>query len=463
MKIVGHIFREYDIRGIVGPELNEDFAYLLGRALGELAKETGKSNVAVGYDCRHSSKGLAYSLARGIIDEGLDVAMLGMGPTPVLYYSIFKKGYGAGIQITGSHNPPDMNGFKMCIGSHTMYGKEIQDVKARMERLTGQEAALEKKGRITEENLIPQYVEEIIENCKPHVGKRKLRIAVDAGNGVGGMTGIAVLKGLGMDLIELFCDPDGSFPNHHPDPTVMKNLSHLSAAVRENNADFGVGWDGDADRIGIVDENGEPIFADLLLLLFARAILEEKPGATIIGDVKCTHRMFEDLEKRGANIIMSKTGHSLMKFKLEETKGEIAGELSGHMFFKHRFFGFDDAVYATARFVELVTRWDGPVSAMIADLPRTVSTPEIRYDCSEEAKFIIPDKLAEALKDDYPVNTTDGARITFDKGWALVRASNTTPCMILRFEAEDDASLKSYQDLIYGKIDEIKACLSEKT
>ena len=460
MKVSPVIFREYDIRGLVGSELSDEFAYGLGRAYGSKLAESAKGTVGIGYDCRHSSKGFAYALARGIAEEGFDVSVIGMAPSPVLYYSIYKRKLAGGIQVTGSHNPSDMNGFKLCIGTHTLSGAEIQDLKARMEAFEKTDAIPEKKGKISEDSIIPEYVDEIVGIIKPHMGARKLKVVVDAGNGVGGMTGIAVLKALGVELIELFCDPDGDFPNHHPDPTVLKYLTHLSNTVREHKADFGIGWDGDADRIGVVDEKGEVIFADLLLLLYARQILEEKPGCTIIADVKCTHRLFEDLEKRGANIIMSKTGHSLMKAKLHETKGEIAGELSGHIFFNHRFFGFDDAVYASARFAEIVSAWDGPVSGLVADLPKTFCTPELKLDASETDKFIIPGKVAESFNGTYPVVAIDGARIKFPKGWALVRASNTQPCMILRFEAEDEASLKEYQELVHGKIEEIRAQLA---
>lgn len=455
MKVSPVIFREYDIRGIVGRELNEEFAYVLGRAFALKLREDGKKKMVVGHDCRHSSRPFASSLSRGASDEGIDVTIIGMVPSPVLYYSITKRRFDGGIQVTGSHNPPDMNGFKLCYGTHTLSGAEIQDLRVRIEALNGDSPPAEKKGRISEENIIPQYVEEIVTNCRPHMGPRKLKVVVDAGNGVGGMTGVAVLKSLGLELVELFCDPDGDFPNHHPDPTILKYTAKLSAAVQETGADFGIGWDGDADRIGVVDEQGQNIFADILLLLYAREILKEKPGATIIADVKCSNRLFEDLEKRGAKTIMWKTGHSLLKKKLQETKAELAGELAGHIFFRHRFFGFDDAVYASARFAEIVSKWNGPVSRMAADLSPACSTPEIKVDCSEEAKFTIPGQLAEYFAADYPVVTLDGARITFPKGWALVRASNTTSCIILRFEAEDEESLNEYQNIVTAKVDEL--------
>ncbi len=456
MRVSPVIFREYDIRGVVGRELNEEFAYALGRVFAIKLREDGKKKMVVGYDCRHSSRPFASSLSRGAVDEGIDVTITGMVPSPVLYYSIMKRGFDAGIQVTGSHNPPDMNGFKLCYGTQTLSGAQIQDLRIRMEGLDCDSPGAEKKGRISEENIIPEYVEDIVANCRPHMGLRKLKVVVDAGNGVGGMTGVAVLKSLGVELVELFCDPDGNFPNHHPDPTVPKYTVKLSAAVREYGADFGIGWDGDADRIGVVDEQGQNIFADILLLIYAREILKEKPGATIIGDVKCSNRLFEDLEKRGATAVMWKTGHSLLKKKLQETDAELAGELAGHIFFRHRFYGFDDAVYASARFAEIVSKWDGPVSQLAADLPPVCSTPEIQVDCSETTKFLVPVQLAEHFSADYPVVTLDGARITFPKGWALVRASNTVSCMIMRFEAEDEQSLKEYQNIVTAKVEALR-------
>jgi len=454
MKIEPHIFREYDIRGVVDRDLSEDFAYLLGRAYGSLAREQRCQSVAVGHDCRLSSPGYAEALARGITAEGVDVLHTGMGPTPQLYYAIFAHKLGGGIQVTGSHNPPDMNGFKICLGELTLSGEAIQDLYRRMVTLDGVQPTAT-AGTAKPYPIQEEYINALIENSKPHMGKRKLKVVVDAGNGVGGMVGPRVLRGLGVEVIELYCEPDGRFPNHHPDPTVLENIEELIATVRKTGADLGIGWDGDADRIGAVDEQGNVIFGDMLLLIYGRSILEQVPGASIIGDVKCSGRLFNDLTARGGKALMWKTGHSLIKNKLREIRGELGGEMSGHIFFKHRFYGFDDAIYSSCRLVEIVSHATCPASALLADLPKAVATPEIRVDCPEEIKFKIPERAKATFKD-YEVNTIDGVRITFDHGWGLIRASNTQPVLVLRFEADTATRLAEYQRLVTDKIEGIK-------
>jgi phosphomannomutase/phosphoglucomutase len=458
MKIESHIFREYDIRGVVDRDLSEEFAYLLGRAYGTLARENRCESVAVGYDCRLSSPGYAAALTRGINAEGVDVLQTGMGPTPQLYYTIFAHKLGGGIQVTGSHNPPDMNGFKLCLGELTLSGEAIQDLYRRMVALDGVKPTAT-PGTAKPYPIQDEYISALIENSRPHMGSRKLKVVVDAGNGVGGMVGPKVLRGLGVEVVELYCEPDGRFPNHHPDPTVLENIEELIATVRKTGADLGIGWDGDADRIGAVDEQGNVIFGDMLLLIYGRSILEKVPGASIIGDVKCSGRLFHDLTARGGKALMWKTGHSLIKNKLREIGGELGGEMSGHIFFKHRFYGFDDAIYASCRLVEIVSHADRPASALLADLPKAVATPEIRVDCPEELKFKIPERAKTTFKD-YEVNTIDGVRITFDHGWGLIRASNTQPVLVLRFEADSAARLEEYQRLVTDKIEEIKAALA---
>jgi phosphomannomutase/phosphoglucomutase len=324
--------------------------------------------------------------------------------------------------------------------------------------MTKQPAA--RKGTISTIDICPSYISYLIENSKPHMGPRKLRVVVDAGNGVGGMIGPEVLRGLGVEVIELFCDPDGRFPNHHPDPTELKNIKDLIAAVKQHSADFGIGWDGDADRIGVVDEKGAVVFGDMLLLIYGRSILKEKPGATIIGDVKCSNTLFEDLKSKGANAIMWKTGHSLIKGKLLETQGDLAGEMSGHIFFKHRFFGFDDALYASNRLVEIMSHTKGDLSSLLSDLTPTVSTPEMRVDCPEDIKFKIAQEAQSAFKE-FKVDTIDGVRVTFDQGWGLVRASNTQPVLVMRFEATTPALLETYKSTVIDRIEAIKAKLSK--
>jgi len=453
------IFREYDIRGIVEKDLNDGFAHLLGRAYAELARENNVSRVAIGYDCRHSSESYAKSLAEGITDEGVEACIIGMGPTPQVYYALFEKGFGGGIQVTGSHNPPDMNGFKICLGKSTLYGEAIQDIRSRMERLVKAEKGT-KKAEISYADISEEYAQNLVDNVKPHMGSRKLKVVVDAGNGVGGIKGPEVLRQLGVEVIELFCDPDGDFPNHHPDPTVMEYMQELISKVKESGADFGIGWDGDADRIGLVDENGNNIHGDMLLLIYARALLKEKPGATIIGDVKCSSLLFDGIKKAGGKAIIWKTGHSLMKKKLSEENGDLGGEMSGHMFFRQRFYGYDDALYASARLAEIMSNTDKTVSEMLGDLPETFSTPEIRVNCPDEIKFKIA-RAAASVFSEYEVDTIDGVRVTFENGWGLVRASNTQAVLVMRFEAGSEADLKKYQDLVIERIEGIKATLQE--
>jgi phosphomannomutase/phosphoglucomutase len=457
IKIPAHIFREYDIRGTVGVDLSEDFAYLLGRAYATLAKEHGKNNIAVGHDCRLTSPAYAQALVQGLNEEGISTLTTGMGPTPQLYYAIFKQNLGGGIQVTGSHNPADMNGFKICLGTHTLSGEQIQDLRVRMEAATKRNPS-EKRGSNEDLPIRDTYINELIENIKPHLGKRKLKIVVDAGNGVGGLTAPRVLRGLGVEVVELYCETDGRFPNHHPDPTVLENIKVLRQTVRDTKADFGIGLDGDADRIGVVDQHGDVIFGDMLLLIFAREILKEKPGATIIGDVKCSDLLFSDLRARGGNAIMWKTGHSLIKGKLYETGGVLAGEMSAHIFFKHRYYGFDDAVYAGIRLVEIMSKISTPLSSLLSDLPRRISTPEIRVDCPEEIKFKIVSEAQKKLAR-YNTDTTDGVRVTFDNGWGLVRASNTQPVLVMRFEADTQQHLDEYQKIVTSEIEQIKAAI----
>ncbi len=457
MKINPRIFRQYDIRGDVGTDLTNEFAYLLGRAYGTLAKETGHNNIAIGYDCRPSSPEYARHLAKGLSDEGINSMITGMGPTPQLYYALFGRKAGGGIQVTGSHNPSSMNGFKICLGNKTLSGEQITDLYNRMTTLSEEPPALD-QGKITEDDLREDYIEMLISKSRSEIGERKLKVVVDAGNGVGGLVGPSVLKALGVEVVELFCDPNGDFPNHHPDPSEPENLHHLIDRVKSEKADFGIAYDGDADRIGVVDEQGEIIFGDMLLLLYARALLAEKPTASIIGDVKCSERLFADIKSRGGSAIMWKTGHSLVKAKLRETGAELAGEMSGHIFFNDRYFGYDDALYASSRFVELMSKTEQKVSSLLSDLPKVFSTPEIRMDCPEEIKFKVPDLIKEAFKGNEVV-TIDGARISFEEGWGLVRASNTQPVLVLRFEAQTENLLREYQQAVVQKIEEIKKTL----
>jgi phosphomannomutase / phosphoglucomutase len=463
IKVNPNIFRQYDIRGDVGTDLTPEFAHLLGRAYAGLLKEENSEEykfkkIAIGFDCRLSSKEYAESLAKGISDEGIDVVITGMGPTPQLYFALFELDTAGGIQVTGSHNPSSMNGFKLCIGKKTLSGEQITNLYHRIIKLTsGTDSG--HKGKIEHHDLKESYLSMLIHKIKPRLRDRKVKVVVDAGNGMGSEIAPAVLKALGADVIELYCHPDGNFPNHHPDPSEPDNLEDLIKTVKKEKADFGVAFDGDADRLGIVDEQGEIIFGDLLLLIFARAIVEDQGRGLIVGDVKCSQRVFDDIQARGGEAIMWKTGHSLIKAKLRETNAELAGEMSGHVFFNDDYYGFDDAIYAACRFMEIFTKRQDQVSEFLNDLPTAVSTPEIRVDCPDEVKFKIAEHAKEYFKDE-EIDTTDGVRINFGKGWGLLRASNTQPVLVLRFEAETQELLNRYQLRVTEVIEEIRSKLN---
>lgn len=454
------IFREYDIRGVVGKDFDaafaERFGYSYALKLKSEVKDPANLKVVVGYDCRLSSEELRTALTKGLLRAGIAVVNSGMGPTPQLYYTVYTlPGISGGIQVTGSHNPGDQNGFKMMLNGRTLSGQEIQSLREIIETDKTFEQNTKLLADVEIYDARSVYTKELISRSKEHIGPRKIKVVVDGGSGVGGLVGPAVLRGLGCEVIELFTEPDGRFPYHHPDPTVVENLEDIKREVIKQQADLGIAWDGDADRIGVVDEYGTPIFGDMLLVIYGRQLLKEVKNPTIIGDVKCSELMFEDLTKRGAKAVMSKTGHSLIKAKLKELHAELAGEMSGHMFFAHRYYGFDDALHASARLIEIMTNSTKKASEMLSDLPKTYSTPEIRVDCPEELKF----KIAEAAKSafsEYKVNTTDGVRITFPEGWGLVRASNTQPVLVMRFEATSEKKLEEYRTLVESRIKKLQ-------
>lgn len=460
MQINEKIFREYDIRGIVGKDYDNSLAYELGKAYAALVKsEREKSNptVGVGYDCRLTSDALCAELVRGLREAGANVLSCGLGPTPQLYFSVFSKELDAGIQITASHNPGEYNGFKMMVGKRTLSGADIQALK---DVIIAKSAAIsDVQGGLDEFDAATAYLEDLIARSKDKIGDRKLKVVVDGGNGMGGPASVPLLRALGCEVVELYTDPDGNFPNHHPDPTELKNIVELRERVVTEGADCGIAFDGDADRIGVVDEKGNPIYGDMLLLIYGRELVKEVPGATVIGDVKCSNLLFKALEDVGAKPVMAKTGHSLIKAKIKELNAELAGEMSGHMFFAHRYYGFDDGIHSAARFIEIVSNTDQPVSAMLADLPEAINTPEIRLDCPEEIKFEIVKKAQEAFPD-FETSKIDGVRITFPEGWGLVRASNTQSALVMRFEAESEEKLVEYQSLVEGRIAEIQASLA---
>ncbi len=443
-----NIFREYDIRGIVGEQLTDETVAIIGRALGTFYNRNGAKRIAVGYDARMSSPRFRDLLVEGFAETGCDAVLIGRVPTPVLYHTVYTRNVDGGVMITGSHNPPDHNGFKICLGKQTLFGSQIQEIK---------EIALSgsfSNGEGTTENLqvLADYENDIL--SKINLGDRKLKVVVDGGNGMGGVTGVPVYERLGCELVKLFTEPDSNFPNHHPDPTVTENLQDAIKAVRESGADLGIAFDGDGDRIGVVDENGRIIWGDELMVLLSREVLKETPGATIIAEVKCSQNLFKDIANNGGNPLMWKAGHSLIKAKMKETNAALAGEMSGHIFFANRFYGFDDATYAGARVLEILSKTDKTLSELLSDLPETFSTPELRVECSDERKFEIVAKIAAEFAQTNEVITIDGARILFENGWGLVRASNTQAILVLRFEADTEENLRAIQQKVENRVND---------
>jgi phosphomannomutase/phosphoglucomutase len=433
-----NIFRQYDVRGTVGEDLTRDVAGQLGRACGTmLAREGGKA-FSVGRDNRLSSPDLQDALIEGILSTGVDVIDTGLHPTPVLYYTLFELPVQGGIQVTGSHNPPHMNGFKIAVGKSTIYGSRIQDLLRLIEQGDFQRGSGTRSAR----EVIPEYVDAIKARFTLD---RPLNVVVDAGNGTAGPIVPGLLRSQGCQVTALYCELDGSFPNHHPDPTLVEALQELISTVQETGADAGIAYDGDADRIGVVDDQGQIVWGDRLLALFAREVLASRPGAPIIFEVKCSQALVEEIESLGGEAIMWKTGHSLIKEKMRELGSPLAGEMSGHMFFADEYYGYDDAIYATCRLVRLLSRQKEPLSQLLARIPAYHSTPETRVDCPDEAKFRIVEEVGEEFRRQYPTVDVDGVRVLFGDGWGLLRASNTQPVLVLRFEAQTAEGLAKIQ------------------
>jgi phosphomannomutase/phosphoglucomutase len=430
------IFRVFDVRGLVGWDLHRDAVVLLGKGYGTLAAGRGVRTVAVGRDVRLSSPGFRDALVDGLLSTGMDVVDVGVCPTPLLYFAIHHFGADGGVMVTGSHNPPEFNGFKLCVGLASLHGDDIQELRRVIEKGQFREG----KGELVLREVVAEYRKYVASNL---VIPRKLKVVVDGGNGTAGAVAPDLFREMGMDVVELFCEADGRFPNHFPDPTVPENLRFLVEKVRETGADVGVGYDGDADRIGAVDELGNVIYGDYLLVLFAREILSRKPGAAVISEVKASQNLYDDIARRGGRPVMWKAGHSLIKAKMKEEGAELAGEMSGHVFFRDRYLGFDDAIYASARLFEILAKEDRPLSALLSDLPPVVSTPEIRVDCPDEVKFRVVEEVARIVAPQAKeVIRVDGIRALFDGGWGLVRASNTQPVLVLRFEGKDDGAVR---------------------
>jgi phosphomannomutase/phosphoglucomutase len=391
-------------------------------------------------------------LIEGLLSTGCHVTDIGLCPTPVYYYSIFHLNKEGGMMVTGSHNPPEFNGFKVSVGKSTIFGEEIQSLR----RLIEKEEFSSGKGNFGREEIVRPYQDYIKKNIRL---EKPLKVVIDAGNGTAGGVAGPLLQDLGCELEELYCEVDGRFPNHFPDPTIPGNLKDLIDRVMKTRADVGIGYDGDADRIGVVDDQGTILWGDQLMILFSREILKVRKGATFVAEVKCSQNLFDDIERHGGKAIMWRTGHSLIKEKMRTEKAALGGEMSGHIFFADRYFGYDDAIYASCRLIELLSKTDRKLSQLPSDVPKTFITPEIRVDCPDEIKFRVVETVKEALKKDYPVIDVDGARVKFEDGWGLVRASNTQPVLVLRFEALTQDRLSEIRGLVEKKVQEAASAL----
>jgi phosphomannomutase / phosphoglucomutase len=437
------VFREYDVRGIVNKDLNSEFVYGLGQAIGTYGRNRDVSLMTVGRDCRLSSEEFHDAITKGIMAAGIDVIDIGLCATPMLYFSIRHLKADGGVMVTGSHNPPEFNGFKICIGPDTIYGQEIQQLKKIMEN----SAYLTGRGTIGKNDITNAYYDSICGNVEVKTG---IHVVVDGGNGVGGFFALPLLKRFECTVLPLYCDMDGRFPHHFPDPTIEENLAELIRVVKRERADVGIAYDGDADRIGVITERGDILWGDELLILFSRLILKENPGATIIGEVKCSQKLYDDIDKNGGRAIMWKAGHSLIKGKMREEKALLAGEVSGHLFFADRYYGYDDALYASARILEVLSKNHKNLSEILSDLPKSFSTPEIRIDFPDEKKFGVVKQITDYFRKDYTINDIDGVRVQFANGWGLVRASNTQPALVLRFESWTEEGLHSIRSFVEG-------------
>ena len=451
------ILREYDIRGIVNKNLSAKDAYYIGLAYGTyVRRKTGGNRICLGYDGRHSSPAFQAAMTEGLMAVGIAVERIGLGPTPMLYFAVKDRHADAGLMITGSHNPAEYNGFKMTLYGAPVFGEAVQEI-GRIAATADYDLA---QGSVTDHDIQDAYVDRLLRDTKLVAGK-SMRIAWDCGNGAAGEIVRRLTKKLPGKHILLFDDIDGDFPNHHPDPTVDKNMASLVKAVRDNKCDLGLAFDGDADRVGAVDEQGTILRCDMLLTIYARDILKRNPGATIIGDVKCSQVMFDEIRKMGGNPVMWKTGHSLIKAKMFETKAPLAGELSGHIFFNDGWYGFDDGIYCSIRLIDALIEAGRPLSAIMAELPKIVNTPEIRFEVSEKDKFPLVAKLVASVlarskvDDTITVNDIDGARVNTPDGWWLVRASNTQNVLVMRAESETKDGIERLKYMVASEMAKI--------
>lgn len=446
MQISPNIFREYDIRGLVQTELTEAAVSAIAKAFGTYAQRAGKKTMAVGHDVRHTSEKYNELVIEALTSTGCDVIDIGLVPTPLLYFSLFQLPVDGGVMITASHNPSEYNGVKLCIGKETIYGKEIQNLR----RMVEDEDFISGSGNVeTYADIIPRYmdfIKKIIEIKNP------VHAVLDCGNGTAGLVAPDLVRSIGCHAVELFSTPDGNFPNHHPDPTVPENLKDLIATVKREKAQVGMAYDGDSDRLGVVDDKGNILWGDQLLIIFSRDILARRPGNTIIFEVKCTKLLPEDIQRNGGVPIMWKAGHSLIKQKMKETGAAAAGEMSGHLFFADEYYGYDDAIYASVRLLRILSHTNTPLSEFLKNLPKTYSTPEIRVDCPDDRKFQVVEDVKQYYQGKYPIIDVDGVRVEFGDGWGLVRASNTQPALVLRFEADTEERLKQIQAEVEGVV-----------
>jgi len=446
------IFREYDIRGLVDLDLTEDVVEKLGRGLGTMVRRQGGRWIVVGRDCRESSTRFREAICKGITSTGLHVLDVGVVPTPVTYFAANTLPVDGLAMITGSHNPPEYNGFKVGGGKTTFHGAEIQELRKLIEAGDFERGS---PGKVIQFDIVTPYMHFIRQTLA--VGRKGMRIVVDAGNGTGGVVAVPLFRAMGFEVVPLFCEMDPTFPNHHPDPTVTKNLEDLIRTVKREKAEVGLAYDGDADRLGVIDDAGNILWGDQLMILFARSVLREVPGAAIVGEVKCSFTLYDDIQAKGGRPIMWKTGHSLIKAKMKEERAELAGEMSGHIFFRNRYYGFDDGIYSSARLLEILTREKRKLSELLLDVPKTFSTPELRVETGEEKKFEIVRRATEAFrKQGYRIIDVDGVRVTFPDGWGLIRASNTQPLLVLRFEAKTPERLEEIRKLVETTLESVK-------
>ncbi|MFP4158124.1 MAG: phosphomannomutase/phosphoglucomutase [Desulfobacterales bacterium] len=446
------IFREYDIRAVADRDITDNEVYALARAIGTYMRDNHCKKIAVGRDCRLTSDRYAENMIRGLSETGCEVINIGVCPTPVLYFSIRQFDTDGGVMVTASHNPPEYNGFKICMGTDPVHGAQIQKIREIAEKGD----FISADAGVSDADAITPYLNYLKNNISI---EKPLRVGIDAGNGTAGPVAVPLLKSLGCEVHDIYCEPDGRFPNHEADPTVIDNLRDLTELVKQNGLDVGIGYDGDGDRIGVVDDKGKAVYGDQLMIIFAREILSRKPGSVFISEVKCSKTMYDDIEKHGGRPVMWKTGHSLIKEKMKEMQAALAGEMSGHMFFSDRYFGFDDAVYASCRLLEILSKTGATIDQLLEGVPETHNTPEIRVDCPDEIKFRVVDRARDILCEKHEVIDIDGVRIVFDDGWGLVRASNTQPALVMRFEALSARRRDEIRRIVENTIEQIQSSL----